>query len=247
MADGDFFITLERNVLEELGRLVDLQRLDSEIAELESAAAAIPGQIRTMEEQLLRAKAVLDAATVETDKMQKLRRQKERDLEEASRELKKRQRRLYEIKTNQEYSAVLKEIEGLKEKVSFLEEEILVLLDQIEDAVKAQAREEERVRLNQVEFLRDKQQRQVELRELQNRLSAVQEAREGQSKGLEASLLQQYLRLLKSRAGLAVAPANGGSCAGCHVALTPQLYNEVRRNEEILTCERCGRILYWKG
>ena len=234
-------------MLEDLGRLVELQQLDSEIAELEAAAAAIPGQIRAMEEQLLQAKAALDAVTVETGKMQKLHRQKERDLEEANRELKKRQSRLYEIKTNQEYSAVLKEIEGLKQRVSTLEEEVLLLLDQIEAAVKARAQEEDRFRLTQAEFLRDKQQREGELRDLQGRLSALQVAREGQSRSVETSLLQQYLRLLKSRAGLAVAPAGGGSCEGCHVALTPQLYNEVRRNEEILTCERCGRILYWKG
>lgn len=234
-------------MLEELGRLVELQRLDSEIAELEAVVGAIPGQIRTMEEQVLQAKAALDGATAEIDKMQKLRRQKERDLEEATRELKKRQSRLYEIKTNQEYSAVLKEIEGLKQKISTLEEEILVLLEQIEDAMRAQAQEEVRVRFKQAEFLRDKQKREGELRELTGRLSALQGAREGQSKGVETSLLQQYLRLLKSRAGLAVAPARDGSCEGCHVALTPQLYNEVRRSEEILTCERCGRILYWKG
>lgn len=234
-------------MLEELERLVELQRFDSEIAEIEAAVSAIPRQIRTMEEEMQKAQEALEAVTAETDRMQKLRRQKERDLEEANGELRKRQGRLYGIKTNQEYSAVLKEIEGLKEKISNLEEEILVLLDQIEVAVKAQALEKDRVGSKQAEFQRDKQRKEGELRELLDRLSLLKEAREGRSKGVEASLLQQYLRLLKSRAGLAVAPASDGSCEGCHVALTPQLYNEVRRNEDVLTCERCGRILYWKG
>ena len=234
-------------MLAELEGLVELQRLDSEIAELEAVAAAIPGQILTKQEQFLQAKAALEAATAETDRMQKLRRQKERELEEFNTQLKKRQGRLFEIKTNQEYSAVLKEIEGLKEKISTLEEEILLLLDQIEAAAKALAQEEESVRSKQAEFLEDQQQKETELRELQRRLSSLQGARRGQSKGVESSLLQQYIRLFKSRAGLAVAEARNGSCEGCHVALTPQLYNEVRRNEEILTCERCGRILYWRG
>ena len=234
-------------MLAELEGLVELQRLDSEIAELEAVAAAIPGLIQGMEEQLLRARAALDAAKVEMERMQKLRRQKERELEKVNGEFKKRQGRLYEIKTNQEYSVVLKEIEGLKEKISTLEEEILLLLDQIEAAAKALAQEEESVRSKQAEFLEDQQQKETELRELQRRLSSLQGARRGQSKGVESSLLQQYIRLFKSRAGLAVAEARNGSCEGCHVALTPQLYNEVRRNEEILTCERCGRILYWRG
>lgn len=234
-------------MLADLERLVELQRLDSEIAEVEAAAAAIPGVIRRIEEQLMKAKAALDAVTAETDRMTKLRRQQERELEEVTDQLKKRQSRLFEIKTNQEYSAVLKEIEGLKHKVSVLEEAILVLLDQIEVELKARAEEEQRVRSSEAEALRDTQRKEAELRQLRGRLSELQGARKGRSKNVELSLLQQYLRLLKSRAGLAVAPARDGSCEGCHVALTPQLYNEVRRNEEILTCERCGRILYWKG
>ena len=234
-------------MLADLERLVELQRLDSEIAEVEAAAAAIPGVIRRIEEQLMKAKAALDAVTAETDRMMKLRRQQERELEEVTDQLKKRQSRLFEIKTNQEYSAVLKEIEGLKHKVSVLEEAILVLLDQIEVELKARAEEEQRVRSSEAEALRDTQRKEAELRQLRGRLSELQGARKSRSKNVESSLLQQYLRLLKSRAGLAVAPVRDGSCEGCHVALTPQLYNEVRRNEEILTCERCGRILYWRG
>lgn len=234
-------------MLADLERLVELQRLDSEIAEAEAAAAAIPGVIRRIEEQLMKAKAALDAVTAETDRMTKLRRQQERELEEVTDQLKKRQSRLFEIKTNQEYSAVLKEIEGLKHKVSVLEEAILVLLDQIEVELKARAEEEQRVRSSEAEALRDTQRKEAELGQLRGRLSELLGARKGRSKDVESSLLQQYLRLLKSRAGLAVAPVRDGSCEGCHVALTPQLYNEVRRNEEILTCERCGRILYWRG
>jgi predicted nucleic acid-binding Zn-ribbon protein len=244
IAEGYF---LECAVLADLERLVELQRLDSEIAEVEAAAAAIPGVIRRIEEQLMKAKAALDAVTAETDRMTKLRRQQERELEEVTDQLKKRQSRLFEIKTNQEYSAVLKEIEGLTHKVSVLEEAILVLLDQIEVELKARAEEEQRVRSSEAEALRDTKRKEAELRQLRGRLSELQGARKGRSKNVESSLLQQYLRLLKSRAGLAVAPARDGSCEGCHVALTPQLYNEVRRNEEILTCERCGRILYWRG
>jgi hypothetical protein len=234
-------------VLAELERLVELQRLDSEIALLGHAVAAIPGQLREIEEQARQARAILEAAKADTDRMQKLRRQKERELEEFTGQLKKRQGRLFEIKTNQEYAAVLKEIEGLKERISAVEEEILLLFEEIEVAVKSQAEQEGRVRSQEAEFSRDRERKEIELRDLQSRLSALQAARAGQSKVIDSALLQQYLRLLKSRAGLAVAAARNGSCEGCHVALTPQLNNEVRRSEEILACERCGRILYWSG
>ena len=234
-------------MLQDLERLVELQGLDAEIAELDGAMVAIPSQIRMMEQQLVQAKAALDAVTAEVEKLQKLRRQKERDLDEAGRELKKRQGRLYEIKTNQEYSATLKEVEGLKQKISMLEEEILVRLDDIDSAVKIRDQEEEKVRITQAEFLKNKQQREGELLKVQSRLSILRKTRENRSGSVEASLMQLYLRLLKSRDGLAVAQATGRSCEGCHVALTPQLCLEIRRSETIHTCEGCGRILYWKG
>jgi uncharacterized protein len=234
-------------VLEDLEQLVRLQGLDGEIAVLEGAIATIPDQIRMMEQQLVHAKAALDAATAELDTLQKFRRQKERDLDEAGRELKKRQGRLFEIKTNQEYTATLKEVEGLKQKISTLEEEILVTLDAIDGAVKIRVQEEEKVRVTQAEFLKNKQERESELHKLQSRLTIVRKTRKSRSGSVETSLLQLYHRLLKSRDGLAVANTTGRSCEGCHVTLTPQLYNEVRRNEAIRTCEGCGRILYWKG
>ncbi|HWQ70106.1 MAG TPA: C4-type zinc ribbon domain-containing protein [Patescibacteria group bacterium] len=234
-------------MLQDLERLVELQGLDAEIAELDAAAAAIPVQIRIMEQQLAQAKAALDAATAEVEKLQKLRRQKERDLDETSRELKKRQGRLFEIKTNLEYTAVLKEVEGLKQKISTLEEEVLACFDDIDAAAKIRDQEEEETRVTQAEFLKNKQQREGELREFQGRLSILRRTREGRSGSVEASLLQLYLRLLKSRDGLAVAQVINRSCEGCHVTITPQLYLEVRRNVELHTCEGCGRILYWKG
>ncbi len=234
-------------MLQDLEQLIQLQELDGEIAVLEGAIAAIPDQIRTMEQQLAQAKAALDEATSGVEQLQKVRRQKERDLDEAGRELKRRQGRLFEIKTNQEYTATLKEVGGLKEKISTLEEEILIGLDAIDSAVKNRTEEDAKVRIAQAEFLTNKQQREEELQKLRGRLSVLRKARAHRSGSVEASLLQVYLRLLKSRDGLAVANATGRSCEGCHVALTPQLYNEVRRNEAIRTCEGCGRILYWKG
>lgn len=233
-------------MLQDLEQLVQLQGLDAEISVLDEAIATIPVQIRMMDQQLAQAKAALDAATAEVDTLQKLHRQKERDLDEAGRELKRRQGRLFEIKTNQEYTATLKEVEGLKQKISLLEEEILVTLDAIDGAVKIRVQEEEKVRVTQAEFLKNKQEREGELHKLQSRLAIVRKTRNGRSISVEASLLQLYLRLLKSRDGLAVANATGRTCEGCHVTLTPQLYLEIRRNEAIRTCEGCGRILYWK-
>jgi uncharacterized protein len=45
---------------------------------------------------------------------------------------------------------------------------------------------------------------------------------------------------------VALAEARNGSCSACFIALRPQVMSEVRRGEEIVTCDNCNRILYYQ-
>jgi hypothetical protein len=47
------------------------------------------------------------------------------------------------------------------------------------------------------------------------------------------------------RGGVAVAEARDGICTICHVRLRPQVFNTIRRNDEIIQCDSCQRILYF--
>lgn len=231
---------------EPLEQLIQLQELDLAIARLTEAVRAIPGQIQALEGRLRESKSALDRAYASAESLQKLRRAKERELEELTYTLKKRQARLFEVKTNEEYSAVLKEIEVHKQKISVIEEEILLLFDRIEEAAKAVKASEAEFRLQEEALKRAKEAKEAELQELTRELATLREARSAKAKKIEASFLQIYIRLSKSR-GVAVVPVKDGSCTGCHVALRPQFYNEVRRNDRLSTCENCQRILYYKG
>jgi predicted nucleic acid-binding Zn-ribbon protein len=62
---------------------------------------------------------------------------------------------------------------------------------------------------------------------------------------LSANVLDLYERIRKARRGVAIAEVRDGFCTACHFALRPQLYNEVRAQESLLTCENCSRILYY--
>lgn len=232
---------------EGLEQLIALQELDLAIARTDAALKAIPGQVQALEARLVQTRSKLDQAKAEAEDLQKLRRAKERELEDFTHNLKRRQARLFEVKTNQEYSAVLKEIEVLKEKISATEEEILLLLDRIEASTKAVSASEAEFKLEEAEFQRAKAAKEAEQADLEREQVALQKAREARIKGTEASLLQTYTKLFKSRDGLAVVPVKDGSCLGCHFTLRPQAYSEVRRNDRLITCENCQRILYFKG
>jgi predicted nucleic acid-binding Zn-ribbon protein len=229
-----------------LDKLLELQRLDSTGARLEAESRAIPQEIEALETRLAGARSALEAGKTTADRIQKERRAKERDLDEAALSIKKKQARLFEIKTNEEYSAVLREIEVLKEKSSKLEEEVLEFLERGDVAAKTVADAEKEFKAAEAVCQREREDKQAHLSRLREELVEVREARKGQASRLDGELLRQYTRLLQSR-GVAVVAAKDGSCSGCGIALTPQTYNEVRRNDRMFTCSACNRILYFAG
>jgi hypothetical protein len=229
-----------------LDKLLELQTLDIQIAKLEGDARSIPTAIQALDAKLTATRASLDAGKAKADQLQKERRSKERDLDEVAQNIKRKQARLFEIKTNEEYSAVLKEIETLKEKSSLLEEQVIVLLDQIDLAAKDVSGAEKEFKAAETVSQKERGAKETQLAALQRDLAQLREARKGQASRVESSLLQQYARLVKGR-GVAVVAVKDGSCSGCGISLTPQTFAEVRRNDRMFTCASCSRILYYAG
>jgi predicted nucleic acid-binding Zn-ribbon protein len=229
-----------------LEKLLELQRLDQAIARMDVEVREIPQQIQAVEARLSAAKTALDQAKAKADLIQKERRAKERELDDSTQNVKKKQTRLFEIKTNEEYAAVRKEIESLKEKSSKLETEILELLERSDAVARIVAEAEKEFKASEALHQKERAEKETDLVRLQQDLARLKEARKGQASRLDSGLLQQYTRLQKTR-GEAVVVVKDGSCSGCGIALTPQAYNEVRRNDRMFTCSSCNRILYFAG
>ena len=114
---------------QQLQTLIDLQALDTKIAALEGELARLPGQIEALQAAVAQARAGVQALKGRLDTAKKDTRGKEKDLEDAQVKRQKSEARLYEVKTNKEYSAVLVEIEEIKQEKAKIEEEILALME----------------------------------------------------------------------------------------------------------------------
>jgi predicted nucleic acid-binding Zn-ribbon protein len=230
-----------------LQRLQELQVLDSRVAGLERKLEAIPVRIQAIRDGLQQAKAAADAIRARLDGARKDMRSKEKDLEYQGSQRKKLEAKLYEVKTNKEYSAVLAEIEGAKVDTGRLEEEILGLMELQErlggEAVEADAR----LRPQEAEARAQEAAAAEELRALEVDLEAARSERGEVARDVPRDLMAQYGRLLRQRAGLAVGlVGSNGICSGCRVTLTPQRFQEVRQSSQIFVCENCGRFLYYQ-
>jgi uncharacterized protein len=230
-----------------LQRLQELQVLDSRVAGFERKLEAIPGRIQAIRDGLQQAKGAVDAIRIKLDGARKDMRVKEKDLEYQGAQRKKLEAKLYEVKTNKEYSAALAEIEGSKVEKNRLEEEILGLMELQERLGREVVEGEARLRPHEAEARVQEAAAAEELRALEVDLEGARSEREGVAREVSRDLLTQYARLLKGRAGLAVAlVGSNGICSGCRVTLTPQRFNEVRQSSMILVCENCGRFLYYQ-
>jgi len=230
---------------EQLERLFALQSVDLRIQEMELAKAAIPRRIETLEEELRKEEEQVASSRSELEKLQKDRRQKEKDLEEEVDRVKKTESRVFEIKTNKEYQSVLKEIESAKKLNRQREEEILDILEGLEDLQKKLAQYEQ-----SLEQKRRQCQQQIE--ELRQREASFAEEmasevrqKEEQEKNISRELLNKYHMLLEKRHGIAVARAAQGVCLACHMNLRPQLFIELQKKETLIICPNCSRILVW--
>jgi predicted nucleic acid-binding Zn-ribbon protein len=230
-----------------LQRLQELQVLDSRIAGLERKLEAIPLRIQGIRDGVEQARRAVEALRARADAARKDIRAKEKDLEYQAAQRKKLEARLYEVKTNKEYSAVLAEIETLRVESGRLEEEILALMELQERLAREIAEGEARLRPQEAEARAQEAAATEELRALEADLDAARGERDEMARELPRDLIAQYARLLRQRGGLAVAlVGSNGICSGCRVTLTPQRFQEVRQSSQIFVCESCGRFLYYQ-
>ena len=231
----------------QLERLIVLQTVDLKIQEMERVKGEIPQRIASVEEDFRKEEEKVLAERTEMERLQKQRRQKEKDLEEEVGRVKKAEARVFEIKTNKEYQAVLKEIENAKKLNRQREEEILGILERIEEVQKQMGNGEKTLEARRKEV-------QQQLSELERQAASFAEEmagevrqRERREKEIPPDLLSKYHRLLEKRQGVAVAKVQNGVCHACNMNLRPQLYIELQKQESLIICPNCSRILFWEN
>jgi predicted nucleic acid-binding Zn-ribbon protein len=227
--------------------LIDLQKFDSRIAGLETEAARLPKQIEAIQAALADARKTVESLKVRVDTARKDLRAKEKDLEVTAGKRSKAEGRLYEVKTNKEYSAVLVEIEDIKQEKARTEEEILGLME-TQERLAGEIREATgRLTSREEQARQDEGVVRQKLARVEEELVTARTQRSACARELPPSVLAGYERVLRARGGLAVVPVSPGHvCGGCRMTVRPQALQELRGGSGLMTCENCGRYLYWQ-
>ena len=227
--------------------LIDLQGFDTRLAALEAEAARLPKQIEAIHAALAEAQKTLDALKLKADTTRKDLRTKEKDLDVVTAKRAKAEGRLWEVKNNTEYSAVLSEIETIKQEKARGEEEILGLME-LQERLAADSREAEaRLKAREEQARQDEAVVRKKLAAVETELAALRADRDSRARELPRPLLADYEKILKARSGVAVASVTASAiCGGCRVAIRPQAIQELKAAQTPMLCENCGRYLYWQ-
>jgi predicted nucleic acid-binding Zn-ribbon protein len=230
----------------QLRTLIDLQSVDTRIAAHEAEAARLPKEIAAIHAEIDARKKNVEAGKAGLDAAKKDQRTREKDLEVVQAKRSKTEGRLYEVKTNKEYSAVLAEIEEIKQEKGRVEEEILLLMESQERLTADIKDAEGRFKTREAQGKQEEAALQEKLRAVEADLALVRAERAELARQLPAPVLADYDKLLKARGGLALAQViKPNLCGGCRMTVTPQRLQELRAQSALLPCEACGRYLYW--
>jgi uncharacterized protein len=229
----------------EIQRLIDLQRLDSAAHDAERRVAEEPVRLQALDALLETARQHVATAKSQLAASQTARREIEKEVAVHQGRLAKFRDQLMSVKTNVEYQAMQKEIAFAQTEVKTLEDKILERMLEADDLGAAVKQAEGELATVQKSVDADRRALTEELAEMKRVIAQVATERRDVIGALDPKVLSTFESVANRRHGIAVAEARDGICTICHVRLRPQIFNTVRRNEEIIQCDSCQRILYF--
>ncbi len=229
------------NILE---KLIELQKLDLEIRKLGHSLQQIPKKEKLIDKSIEETKLPYDQAIARSNEL-KARIDALAEsviaLEESEKQLKLK---MPKIKSNEEYSALLKEMDNSKKKREDSEEEQLRLIEESESlerelpALQARYLDQEKGVSSERDIL------EKERAELESVLIRRKEDRNRLQADFPQNWLAKYNHIASARNGLAVVPVRKGICQGCFIGVRPKLVQDLHYAEEVISCEGCQRLLY---
>ena len=228
----------------DIERVIALQRLDSAVLDAERRLADEPEREKGFETRLESARERLASAKHRLTENQNARREIEKEVAVQQARLSKFRGQLMDVKTNREYQAIQHEIEIAQNEVRTLEEKILERMIEADDLNATHKHAEGELAAEQKAVEADRRTMQEENGDLKASLERISGERLTLVAAIDKKVLAIFELVARKRNGIAVAEARDGICTICHVRLRPQIFNTVLRNEQIIQCDTCNRILY---
>ncbi|OED36220.1 hypothetical protein AB834_03100 [PVC group bacterium (ex Bugula neritina AB1)] len=229
---------------EDLLKLVELEKIDREIYKQRERSSEYPVLLEACHRDLKVAEDALSQAKSELKDIESSSKKKELEIASNEEDMKKKDNQLSQIKKNEEYKAMLSQIEDIKKKNDKLETD---LIEHMEISEKCQSKikkatldfqavsEISQKRESEIKINQSKVEKEIE--DLKQKHRQYFDLISDEVKGI-------YSLVLEKRKNFAIASIDDGACSACNMILLHELIEKAVAGEEILCCGTCSRILY---
>ena len=231
-------------MLQDLENLVELQIADKEILRLKEEVAALPKRVAVIEDKLAATKAKLEKAKATAKADEAARKKYEAAILDVQGKISKYRDQSLAVKTNDQYKALMQEIQFAEQEIRANEDKILELMLNAESREKDVKVAEAELKAEATEIEKEKELARLRTAEDQKLLADWNAKRDKLRAGIGPDVLRQYERVMKFR-GSGISEVRDQKCMTCQVMLRPQTYNDVRAGQKVIECESCQRILYF--
>lgn len=226
-------------------KLIELQELDDKIRDVSLFLENLPSRIQEIDRRIETSIEIVNRTKEKLSQNQKRRRQLEADVQDNKTQIEKYRRQLGGVKTNKEYSTLLKEIENsthlIEEKEELILEEMLTA-DEIENEIRTAEKEAEETKSY---FLKQKTELEQTGKEKEAERRDLSAKKDAMIPSIPKDQINPYTTIFKKMGGIALSPVTDDFCSMCQIRIRPQVLNELIAGNTVILCENCGRILYW--
>jgi predicted nucleic acid-binding Zn-ribbon protein len=232
-------------LLPDLERLIALQRIETDRVGVARVVHEVPQRQAALDERAAGSRAAFAEARARHEAVAAAKRDAEKEMAAAESRLSKFRDQQQNVKTNKEYQAMLHEIDTAKADVDKWQEQVLMKMDEIDEAAAALKAAEAALKTAEAEIAGAKRALDAERSEAESKLAGLDAERAKIAATIDdpRALIIFEGHAKQRRTG--VVQAVDGLCTECRVRLRPQVFSEIRRNDQIRQCDNCQRIVYY--
>jgi len=225
--------------------VIRLQEIDNRLADLAREIATLPKHIAEIEKRLTSHQRKLEADQAALSANQKERKKCESDIQAQELKISKLKDQMLLAKNNEQYRAFQSEIDFCQTTIRKAEDRILELMGESEPLDKNVKAAEASLKVEKADVEAEKHKARERTAVDRRASQELETERAAIAAQANRAALDRYERVRKARKGIGVAEVVEGRCSACHLALRLQLFQELKRDDQIMACENCQRILYY--